>query len=307
MAVVVNLPEKCTATSSIATGRLAFNDSTLEEIFQGRLTKWSELEAVEGAGNKLEGAECDKEAAITPVVRKDGSGTTHIFKRFLGEIFTGTMAAEGGINATWGELAEGSDSTKWPTAAKVLHAAEETGPGLLKTVAATPGSIGYANLADARNVANGGFTGQSASRFWVELEASKKVKGTKTVRKYTDPSTDGDTATAAEANCKDTIYSNGTSAFPPPAVTSPWNEVTAETTSKTYALCGLTYDLALTSYSAYASHGGSEGEAETVKDYLGFVLNKKGGAKEIGKGRDYYALPKGLISESIEGVEKIGS
>ena len=105
VAVVVNLPEKCTATSSIATGRLAFNDSTLEEIFQGRLTKWSELEAVEGAGNKLEGAECDKEAAITPVVRKDGSGTTHIFKRFLGEIFTGTMAAEGGINATWGELA----------------------------------------------------------------------------------------------------------------------------------------------------------------------------------------------------------
>ena len=33
--------------------------------------------------------------------------------------------------------------------------------GLLKEVAATPGSIGYANLGDARNAANGGFTGQS--------------------------------------------------------------------------------------------------------------------------------------------------
>lgn len=300
VSVVVNLPAECSATSAIASNRLALNDSTLEEIYAGKITNWNELNNVENAGNKLTGAGCN--STITPVVRKDGSGTTHIFKRFLNEIFNGVLASEDGLNHTWGELAEGSLSTKWPTAAKVLHAAEETGPGLLKTVASTPGSIGYANLADSRNVANGGFTGQSASRFWVELEASKKSKNGKTSRKYTDPSTNGDSATVSASNCKDTVYSNGSAAFPPPAVSSPWNEVTAETTSKTYALCGLTYNLVLTNYEAYT--GGSAGEAQSVVDFENYVLSKKGGQKEI-KNKDYNELPKGLVSESLEGIEKI--
>ena len=113
--IPVNLPEKCTATSGPAAGRLTLNDSTLEEIFAGKITTWKALESVEGAGNKLEGAECNKETPITVIVRLDGSGTTHIFKKFLSLIFNGTLASEDGLNHTWAELAEGSLSTKWPT------------------------------------------------------------------------------------------------------------------------------------------------------------------------------------------------
>ncbi len=301
VAVVVNLPAECTATSTVAANRLALDQSTLTGIFEGNITKWNELEAVEGAGNKLTGAGCS--AAIQPVVRHDGSGTTHIFKKFLNLSDQSALASEDGKSHTWSELAEGSLSTVWPTAAKVIKPANSTGPELLKLVAATPGSIGYANLADARNAANGGFTGQSASRFWVELENSHKGEGSKEKRKYADPSTNGDTAPSAEANCKKTVFSNGVGSFPPPAVTAPWNEVTASGTSKTYALCGLTYDLALTHIEAYT--GGTVEEAKTVQEYLNYVLAKKGGAAEI-IGHDYSALPKELVSEAVEGVATIG-
>jgi ABC-type phosphate transport system substrate-binding protein len=308
VAIVVNLPEGCTANSTVAANRLALNQGTLEGIYQGTITKWNELVGLEGTGNELKGEACKpSEDAITPVVRKDSSGTTHIFKKFLNLSFGGTMASEDGKEHTWAELGEGSLSTKWPTAAKVLHAAEETGPGLLKEVAATPGSVGYANLADARNSANGGFTGQSAQRFWVELENSSKKKESKGKvtysRKYADPASNGDVAEKASSNCKKTEFSNGTGSFPPPSVEAAWNEVTAKAVSKSYALCGLTYDLVLTNYEAYA--GGSAGEAQTVIDFENFILSKKGGGKEIGKGHDYSELPAGLLPESVEGIGKI--
>src|SRR5262249_14032701 len=185
------------------------------------------------------------------------------------------LASEDGKEHTWAELGEGSLSTKWPTAAAVVHAAEETGPGLLKEVAAKPGSVGYANLADARNAANGGFTGQSASRFWVELENERKEKttskGLKITRKYKDPASNGDVAAVAESNCKKPESPNGAAPFPPPTVDSPWNEVTAKAFSKSYALCGLTYDLVLTDYEAYT--GGTAAEAQSVIDFENYVLS----------------------------------
>ena len=207
--------------------------------------------AQEGTGNELTGAGCEPAAdTITPVVRKDGSGTTHIFKKFLFLSDGGKFASEDGKEHTWAELGEGSLSIVWPTAAKTLHPAETTNTGVLKAVAETPGSIGYADLAQARNPINGGFTGQSASRFWTVLESERKEKttskGLKITRKYKDPSTDGDSSTIAESNCKKTEFSNGGGAFPPPSVTSNWNEVSGKAFSKSYALCGLTYVLALT-------------------------------------------------------------
>ncbi len=312
-AIVVNLPTGCTATSTVAAGRLAINQATLEGIYSGTVTKWSEIVADEGTGNELKGTCVPSEDTITPVVRLDSSGTTHIFKKSLFNNNQAKLADETGEEHTWGELAEGTKvgatslNQSWPTAAKVVHAKTSTNTGVLKEVAETPGAIGYADLAQARNPANGGFTGQSASRFWLEVEASDKVKvtskGTKHKRKYTDPSTNGDSAATAESNCKKTEYSNGVGSFPPPSVKSNWNEVGAKRESKTYPICGLTYVLALTNYEAYASHGGNAAEAQTVKDYVGFI-GGKAGAKEI-KGHDYNALPKTLLSSSEEGFEGI--
>ncbi|MGO9490319.1 MAG: substrate-binding domain-containing protein [Solirubrobacteraceae bacterium] len=307
VAIVVNLPENCTANSKVAAGRLGLNQSTLEGIYQGTITKWQQITEVEGAGNTLTGAGCTPATdAITPIVRLDSSGTTHIFKKFLNLSYDKPMLSEDALEHTWAELGEGSLSTKWPSAANVKHAETETGPGLLKTVAKDPGSIGYANLADARNPANGGFTGQSASRFWVVLESSKKEKssskGVKITRKYEDPSKNKDVPAVDESNCKDTEFSNGKGTFPPPTVDSPWNEVTAKGESKSYALCGLTYDLVLTNYEAFT--GGSAAEAQTVIDYEDYILSSKGGAKEI-KLHDYTALPSQLLPEAQKGIELI--
>ncbi len=305
VAIAVNLPANCTANSTVASGRLGFDQSTLTGIYEGSITTWSQILAVPGAGNTLTGAGCEPASdTITPIVRKDGSGTTHIFKKYLNNIQDKPMPSEDALEHTWAELAEGSLSTKWPTAAKVKFPAETTGPGLLKEVAATPGSVGYANLADARNAANGGFTGQSTSRFWVVLENSVKGSGEKAKRKYADPSSNGDTATVAESNCKKTEFSNGKGSFPPPNVDAAWNEVTAKQFSKTYPLCGLTYDLVLTNYAAYAGNGGNASEAQTAKDFLGYVVSKKGGAKDI-KGHDYNELPKALTPKAEEGVSLI--
>jgi ABC-type phosphate transport system substrate-binding protein len=307
VAIAVNLPENCVANSKVAPGRLALNQSTLEGIYSGSITAWSQLVGVEGTGNELTGAGCSTATAITPVVRLDGSGTTHIFKKFLDLINASPMASEDGLEHTWAELAEGGAINKvWPSAAKVKKATTETGTGVLKTVAETPGSVGYANLADARNTANGGFTGQSPQRFWVELENSKKEKttskGVKISRKYADPASNGDVLASAESNCKKTEFTNKKGTFPPPSVEAPWNEVTAKATSKTYALCGLTYDLVLTNYEAYT--GGTPAEAQTVIDFENYVLNKKGGATDI-VGHDYAPLPKAVVSEAQKGIELI--
>ncbi len=306
-AIVVNLPENCTANSKVAAGRLAMNQDTLEGIYSGSVTKWSEIVAAEGTGNELTGVGCTPSSdTITPVVRKDGSGTTHIFKKFLFQSDGAPLASEDAKEHTWGELGEGSLSTTWPTAAKVVHAETTTNTGVLKEVAAVPGAVGYADLAQARNAANGGYTGQSASRFWVELESERKEKSTskglKIIRKYKDPSSNGDATALAESNCKKTEFSNGKGSFPPPSVTANWNEVGAKQFSKSYALCGLTYVLALSNYEAY--EGGSAGEAQTARDYIAFITSKKGGGKEI-KGHDFSPLPKQLEPKAEEGVSLI--
>jgi ABC-type phosphate transport system substrate-binding protein len=306
-AIVVNLPENCTANSKAAPGRLGLDQATLEGIYAGTITKWSQIVSSEGTGNELTGAGCTPATdTITAVVRKDGSGTTHIFKKFLNQTDGSALASEDGKEHSWAELAEGSLSTVWPTAANTLHPAETTNTGVLKAVAATPGAIGYADLAQARNAANGGFTGQSASRFWLVLENERKEKttskGLKITRKYKDPSSNGDALATAESNCKKTEFSNGKGSFPPPTVDSAWNEVTAKQFSKSYALCGLTYNLVLSNYEAYT--GGTAAEAQTVRDYLAFETSTKGGGKEI-KGHDYSALPKQLLPSAEEGVSAI--
>lgn len=298
VAIVINLPEGCLAESaeSTAKGRLVLSQKALEGIYAGSVTKWSQL--TEG-GDKLvqnpaEGEPvCNPETAIQPVVRKDASGTTHIFKRFLNWTEPGALATSKGAK-TWNELSELENSTLWPEAIKPLEG--EKSPGLLEKVSTTPGSIGYAVLADSREK---GFAppsgGPGTQKFWAEVESS--VKSGKPV--YADPSENGDVEAVSNSNCKKTVYTNGKASFPPPSVKSTWNEVTTERYSKSYAICGLTYDLALTNYAAYKGWGTSQGEATTVENYLAYVTAKAGGQKEI-KNHDYLALPSAVLAKADE-------
>jgi ABC-type phosphate transport system substrate-binding protein len=309
VAIVVHLPSGCTATSTAASGRLAISDATLQGIFAGTVTKWGQIA---DGGDVITGTGCSTDT-ITPVVRFDQSGTTHIFKRYLDQIDTAKLLTETEANETWNELSEGSQNVVWPKAARVVKPAAKGGGELLAKVAATAGSIGYVNLAEART--NAAFVppsgGANEPTFWAELENGTKGKGKSLKVTYADPATNGDVAALANANCAKTAYTNGANPFPPPSVFEPWNEVTTavpggpvELAEKDYSLCGMTYDLAFTSYSLLT--GTSEAEATTVANYLKFVVGKSEGQKLIAN-NDYLTLPKGeVITDAEGGAEKIG-
>jgi ABC-type phosphate transport system substrate-binding protein len=299
--ILAHLPGGCTATSTAAEGRLAFTNADLQGIYAGTLKKWGEIT---GGGDSITGSGC-AEAAITPVARFDQSGTTHIFKRYLNLIEPNALATEDG-SKTWAELSEGSLNTVWPTAAGVVKPGVKGGGELLAKVAATAGSIGYVNLAEARK--NSAFVppsgGANEPTFWGVLENGHKGSGKKEKITFLDPSNNGDSAMLDAANCAKTVYTNGSEPFPPGSVFETWNTVTTSVTlkEKTYSLCGLTYDLASTDYALFS--GATEAETTTVENYLRFVTSKKEGQTLL-PGDDYLGLPKDIIAKAEAGAVKV--
>jgi ABC-type phosphate transport system substrate-binding protein len=198
----------------------------------------------------------------------------------------------------WREISEGPPNVEdWP--GEVTRPAETGGGEEVKKVASTPGSIGYANLADAR--ANSSFIpttgGNNTSTFWAPVQNNGVEQEEET---YADPSSDLDKAELANANCENTEYTNGVSPFPPVSTLDAWNEVTTSTTEINYPICGLTYDLTFHEYSKYP--GTSLAEATTVNNFVRFVLAPSAGQVLIKK-HDYLALPSALGLEAREGAE----
>jgi ABC-type phosphate transport system substrate-binding protein len=306
VAVIVNLPAGCEAASKVNAHRIVLDNVTLEKIFVGEITKWSQITDNEDKLIAQKGKTCNPETTIQPVVRKDESGTTHIFKKYLSLISSGSFETELGATKDWTEVSEGTENTTWPKADNVVKPGANGGGELAKKVAETSSSIGYINLAEART--NKSFTpplgGPFTSRFWVELQ--NNGTGTEGTITYAEPSTNGESETAANANCAATEYTNGEGVpFPPSSVTEPWNEVTTETTEKNYTLCGLTYALSLHSYFKYPNT--TVQEATTVQNFLYYVLGTgpQGGQTLIAN-HDYLALPSGpVLTEATAGAEKI--
>ncbi len=304
IALIVHLPANCTATSTAAPGRLVLDNVTLENIWKGAITKWSEIKE---DGDELKGASCNSNTEITRVARLDRSGTTHIFKKYLNQINETAFEAENGAHRSWNEIAEGAENTMWPKATRVVRPSSGGGGALVTKVAETPSSIGYANLADAR--ANNGFSksglgGVGTAKFWVELQNN----GTTTTKpKLEDPSTNFDVEATADANCGSTTYTDGPGnpKFPPPSTSDPWNEVTTNTKEDNYPLCGLTYVLALSKYSAYS--GTSDGEANTARGFLQFVTETGAeGGQPLILNHDYEADTAKVDKEAKEGAKAVG-
>jgi ABC-type phosphate transport system substrate-binding protein len=310
VAIIMHLPKGCTAKSEGAKERLVLDNVTLEGIYSGSVKDWGQIK---DDGDQLVGCEVAPELSpIIPIVRLDASGTTHIFKKYLSLINqTGKFETEKNESKTWNEIDEGTENTVWPKAAKVRKAAKEGGGALVTEVASVEGSIGYANLADARS--NGGFSkvgvgggGPGTSKFWAPIQNS----GLSTTKKlsYADPSTDGDTEPLADANCAKEKYTNGKGkTFPPSSTDEAWNQVTTETKQKNYPICGFSYDMTMSHYGAYTSGGdGSvlEGEAITASNYLEFVLEDKAeGGQLLIENHDYEALPKKVLKEAQAGAK----
>jgi len=356
VAIVVHLPVGCLASSEIEKsgkifllGRLVLDDSSIDKVYRGEITNWKQLlenqEKEGGAGKdklvcKLE---AEEEKTITPVVRLDHSGTTHIFKAFLEQVDstpvtmeeypeTLTPAGRGKSGCTkpfneeslpWKEVAEGCQNQRWPKAAKVEFGTEKGNPGVIKAVNNIESSIGYADLAVARE--EGLFSGRGYAEKKVTIKAGENKKGSATkvgeqniefwaevqnsatpkITGFADPSSDGDAEKIASSNCKNTVYSNEAGKkFPPASTREPWNQAKAELVQTGYAICGLTYDLALRQYKFYP--GTTKGEATSVENFLRWAVNTKAEGGESLKNTDYEKLPGTIIKEDEKGLEEIG-
>ncbi len=312
VAVLIHLPAGCEATSTPDPGRLVLSNHTLEEIWNPEpenkktgITKWSQIKE---DGDSVSGTGCNANETIKHVVRLDESGTSHVFKRYLGliqtQLVTGAFENENGQKGeTWNAEAEGEGNQVWPKADHVIRPGATGGGEEVAKVFAEESSIGYANLADAR----GKFGVASKERFWAPVEDSG-AKATKTAEKFADPSTllEETTTTPQNSNCTGEKYTNGTSAekFPPKFTYLTWNNVTSETKQKKYPICGLTYDMGLTNAQSY---GLTEATFQTATDYLHFVTNvaKEGGEDEVNADHDYEKVPASVNKEIAKGIEEL--
>ncbi|HTQ68965.1 MAG TPA: substrate-binding domain-containing protein [Solirubrobacteraceae bacterium] len=344
VAVIVNLPETCTAESEPKLAktvtkikRLSLEAKVVEGIFEGSIKTFKEaVEKNLSASDKLTcGVPANAEVPINVVVRLDKSGTTHIFKAFLGQISTAEIEMEeenepegagkgqpckaikpAKEKRTWAQVSEGCENQRWPEAAEIVRPGKTGNPGVIEKVDTTPNSISYADLAVARekkffDPSGGG--GEGTQRFWAPVSNSKP---TTKKPEYADPSTNGDVEAVANSNCAKTVYANAVGEkFPPKTTREDWSQVKGLAVTKTYPICGLTYDLAFRLYSTPLvslvppiTEEETKKIATTVSDYLKFVLDTHtgGGGEEI-KGIDYEPLPKKALKVAVAGAAEIGS
>jgi ABC-type phosphate transport system substrate-binding protein len=357
VAVIVHLPEGCLSTSEVVyasglkvrkLGRLALDQETVEGIYRGTIKTWNEVLTAQGSDGH-DTITCKNEAAkndtIRPVVRRDGSGTTHIFKSFLEQVYPGKFAAEefnelnggenpckgkgnleAGAEESWEQMSEGCENQRWPEAAQILRPATENGnPGVVNAVNNTPSSVGYADLAVAQELefftkkGVGGENkmgsetkqGEQHEEFWAPVQNT--APGAEPIT-YADPSTKADKEKEGNSFCKYTVYASvHGEEFPPETTRDDWSKVKGENVSKSYPICGLTYVLAARQYWYFLQkYGLSEAESQaiatTVHDYLRWVVSGKqyGGAKTL-KNSDYEGLPKAVKKEAEYGAAEIGN
>ncbi|NKE68015.1 phosphate ABC transporter substrate-binding protein PstS [Ramlibacter sp. RBP-2] len=129
----------------IEPGQLRLNGQVLGDIYLGKITKWTDP-AIKALNPNL----ALPDAAISPVRRADGSGTTFIFTNYLSK-----------VNADWkGKVGEGT-AVNWPTGA-----GGKGNEGVAAFVGRLPNSIGYVEYAYVKqNKMNYALMQNSAGQF----------------------------------------------------------------------------------------------------------------------------------------------
>lgn len=110
----------------IAPGQLRLNGQVLGDIFLGKITKWTDP-AIKALNPSLP----LPDAAISPVRRADGSGTSFIFTNYLSK-----------VNAEWKTKVGEGTAVNWP-----VGAGGKGNEGVAAFVGRLPNSIGYVEYA----------------------------------------------------------------------------------------------------------------------------------------------------------------
>jgi ABC-type phosphate transport system substrate-binding protein len=304
VAVIVNPPEKCKLE--------AITNKNLWELWNGTITEWSQItgkiKTGEGGVTEEESGKCKKK--ITRFVRKDVSGTTFVFKTYLSEIER-IQSLTKACGKKWSELAKPENNKVWPKSGSetctglspVFEAETEGGSGEVKEVVeekqgTKEGSIGYANLADARKE----FTGTNRYT-WVKVENESLKKGVYPGSKNANSGKEP-TKEKGQSNCEGTSYGSQ----PKVTIDDNWSAVNGANpgngadANTNYSICTLTYDVAFANYSK-AGYGTESANLQTAtKEYLTYVVGA--GQANLEK-NDYLKVEEAVSTKAKELVEKI--
>jgi ABC-type phosphate transport system substrate-binding protein len=338
----VNDPTGAATGDSFAEGTLRVHipAKALEEIWEHQITTWGDIPTPTGhstLGNFMTGTPTSPQETVTHcgevpirrIVRLDTSGTSFNFKAYLSLL---PSFGEDGGKKLWKEGQVGSSNIAWPLSGatdtgvppvatsnvcveptnEICHATSSGGGGMTTAVADTDGSIGYVDLATAREK---GFTiepNKNDHTYWIPLQPvnPSTTPGTVESEVFDEPTTDPTAhfnpalnTSVRGANCSGADWRGYPTGEGDPTL-GDWSQAIA-TGGTTYPVCAITYDLAFDDdATVYGNTPKEEAEARTVKDYLTSVTSDLG-QLELAK-FDYATLPEALIADAQTGVAAIG-
>jgi phosphate transport system substrate-binding protein len=249
------------AACGIGSEQITLSSTDLSNIFSGLVTNWSDP-LLSTTNANLAGCNL----AIRLVVRDAVSGTTFIFKDYLSK-----------RNPVWFAFKQPEENTSWPAGVSGLNppiTAAGNG-GVLNTVLATSGAIGYADLSDA------------------------KAKGAAWALVGDGPVAQSPMAGDGSSNC---ALAAQAGAVPLSTLLPGWDTVSITDTPGSYGACGFTYDLLYNEVgSAYQGVGNVDtGRARTLADFFGYVLSDAGQSQLAALG--YAPLPVNVQIEAQLGL-----
>ncbi|HEY7953506.1 MAG TPA: hypothetical protein VID70_11030 [Solirubrobacteraceae bacterium] len=259
-----------------------------------------------------EGGATGCEQTIKPQVRQLASGTSFAFKSYLSQVDRPLWAGYANDNVTWPSSAVVQSDPKTPPAEGSQN--NDSGGHLSQDTADTPGSIGYANTADAANAGNGGFTNAAtSSTFGVGGSTSPhQILYAEVQNNGFNPvgATYADSLLPASsiANCESTKLLPSDTGFPY-SYTDSWfgllvsdPNISADAGSTDYPICAITYDLVWHHYSNGNLFGKTETAhevANTVHDLFEYITNQ--GQIDI-QSHDYTRFPTAFAAHVHQAV-----
>jgi hypothetical protein len=335
-AVLLSLPANC----KIAAGsQVDLNNATLPQLFEGsNAPSGEDPGGVQPQGGYLidtwgafftqlgytkitsgtpgpeefldEGGASGCEQAIKPQVFSIVSGTAYGFKSYLGQIYPDPWEGFASDAETWPSSDDVQSDPESPPHGTVTFFNESNGHEVQNT-AANPGSVGFANTADAASASNGGFTnaaststfgtgsgGSSPSHqiLWAELQNNGLTNSPTPT--YRDPLQTG----TSIANCETTKILPLEEGFPY-SYTDSWYgllasdpNISEDANPADYSICALTYDLTFHHYSNKHLFGATTTAhevANTVHDLFEYIIGQ--GQNEV-QSNDYTRFPTGFQS-----------
>jgi ABC-type phosphate transport system substrate-binding protein len=313
--ISVHFPDGCKwrtdydykVNNSDFTTRFHLPNTKWEQAFDGSVTTWGQLLAVSPSipgisaipGSGKTNAQC----VATPlkrVVRLDSSGTTFGFKQWLNSI-------DPSQSPSWDENAPGGlANLDWPNDSGATAVIRGNGNGgVAAAIAANNGSLGYVDLATARQ--NGFDMTPAASlltadrQFWVPVQ-----NGSGTLL---DPQTSEfgykSTSTDRGAACNQATIT-GIPGGTDQTLDADWTHTLAINSPAGYGLCLVTYVDAWDDYKdayGFGTGGSEQNLARTAKDFVTYITGGTG--QSLLPRNDYAKLPTSLVSIAQAGANAI--